>query len=103
MMDRRTSSRVRGDIAGEERTAGAVYFPRATDLSDGGLYLAGTLPHPPGTEVELAIELETDAPLRLRGLVAGGRRDLGMGVRFVDVTDDAQARIAGYLAQRRLS
>jgi len=87
----------------EERTAGVIYYQRATDLSDTGLYLAGTLPHPPGTEVELAFELGTDAPLRLRARVAGGRRDLGMGVRFVDVTEDAQASIAEYLGRRRLS
>ena len=102
-MDRRTSSRVRVDIPVEERTAGALYFHRAADLSDGGLYLAGTLPHPPGTEIELSLELSSDEPLQLRGRVAGGRRDVGMGVRFVDVSEEARAQIAAYLAHRRLS
>ena len=101
-MDRRTSSRVRVDIPVEEHTAGALYFHRAADLSDDGIYLAGTLPHPPGTEIELDLSL-VGAPLRLRGRVAGGRRTLGMGVRFVDVSADARLQLSEYLALRRLS
>jgi hypothetical protein len=91
------------DIEVEEHTAGALYFHRAADLSDDGLYLAGTLPHPPGTEIELDVALSGGAPLRLRGRVAGGRRTIGMGVRFVDVSEEARSQITEYLARRRLS
>ena len=53
----------RADVAiwVEERTNDALYYQRATNLSLGGIWLDGTLPHPPGTRVALDIELRVKA------------------------------------------
>jgi len=98
-MERRTSHRVQVDLAVEERTDGARYFQRAADLSESGVWLASTLPHPPGTPVELELALP-GAPMRVRGEVAGSDRHLGMAVRFVALGDDQRERIGDYLRVR---
>lgn len=90
----------RADVAiwVRERTNDALYFQRASNLSLGGIFLEGTLPHPPGTRVALDLDLPQDGPIRLEGEVVGhGPGDVGMAVRFVDVAADERARIAAYL------
>jgi uncharacterized protein (TIGR02266 family) len=97
--DRRQATRVAVDFFLEERTGDALYYQRATNLSLGGLYLDRTLPHPPGTQVDLQFRLPGDpAPLRIKGeVIESTSRDLGMGVRFVDLSLGDRARIAGCL------
>ncbi len=97
--DRRREERVVIDLWVEEHTDDALYFQRATNLSTGGLFLERTLPHAPGTLVEIDLRLPGDAsPLRVKGEVVAARsRELGMGLRFVGLEDAAKARIADYL------
>lgn len=99
--ERRTSDRVVVDLWVEEHTDDALYFQRATNLSLGGLYLDKTLPHPPGTRVQLELRLPGErAPLRVSGeVVPATAREVGMGVRFVGLSLDERARIADYLAR----
>lgn len=99
--ERRTSDRVVVDLWVEEHTDDALYFQRATNLSLGGLYLDKTLPHPPGTRVQLELRLPGErAPLRVVGeVVPATAREVGMGVRFVGLSLDERARIAEYLAR----
>ena len=92
----------RADVAiwVEERTNDALYYQRATNLSLGGIWLAGTLPHPPGTRVALDIELPGDGPLRVNGEVVprpAGKQ--GMAVRFVGLSKNGRERIAAVLAK----
>jgi uncharacterized protein (TIGR02266 family) len=94
--DRRKATRVPVEFFLEERTGDALYYQRATNLSISGVYLEQTLPHPPGTRVDLQLRLPGDpAPIRLKGEVVNrASRDVGMGVRFVELTGEDRARIA---------
>jgi uncharacterized protein (TIGR02266 family) len=94
--DRRQAARVAVDFFLEEHTGDALYYQRATNLSIGGVYLERTLPHPPGTRVDLRLRLPGDpALLEVKGeVIESPSRDLGMGVRFVDLSQQDRARIA---------
>lgn len=81
----------------EERTRDALYFQRATNLSMGGLWLDGTLPHPPGTRVSLDIELP-EGPLKVDGeVVMHGTPRIGMAIRFVELRGTRRQRLSAYL------
>lgn len=97
--ERRAHTRLPVELWVEETHGRAVYYQRATDLSLGGLFLSRTLPHPPGTRVELRVDLGGADPLRVRGEVVddGGRRAEGMGLRFVSLDRDQRARLADFL------
>jgi PilZ domain len=83
----------------EERTNDALYYQRATNLSLGGIWLDGTLPHPPGTRVALDIELPGEGPLRVNGEVVPRQAGAsGMAVRFVGLSEAGRERIALLLA-----
>jgi uncharacterized protein (TIGR02266 family) len=103
-VERRRESRVVIDLWVEEHSDDALYFQRATNLSTGGLFLERTLPHAPGTVVQIDLRLPGEpAPLRVKGeVVSAQTRELGMGLRFVELTDDARARISEYLRRAPL-
>lgn len=93
--ERRESLRVTVDLWVEERTGDAVYFQRATNLSLGGVFLHGTLPHPPGTAVELDLHLPgVPRPVAVLGVVVLSPLGRGMGVRFTSLTREARRQIA---------
>ena len=98
--DRRESRRVSIELSVEERTGEALYFQRATNLSLGGVYLEGTLPHPPGTRVGLALRLPgRETPMRIFGeVVAREPSEIGMAIRFVDLDDEARAELERVMA-----
>lgn len=97
--DRRSDARADVAIWVQERTRDALYFQRASNLSLGGVFLEGTLPHPPGTRVELDLEL-AHGPLRVAGEVVGrAPGGLGMAVRFVELGADERAVLAACLEQ----
>jgi uncharacterized protein (TIGR02266 family) len=98
-VERRSEPRVTIDLWVEEHTDDALYFQRATNLSTGGLFLERTLPHPPGTIVEIDLRLPGDAnPLRVKGeVVPAHSRELGMGLRFVNLSAADKERIREYL------
>lgn len=75
---------------------GAVYYQRATNLSLGGLFLDRTLPHPAGTRMTLCMKLAGD-DMRFEAEVVDAPRELGMGVRFLSITDAQRASLARYL------
>jgi uncharacterized protein (TIGR02266 family) len=97
--ERRNESRITVDLWVEEHTEDALYFQRATNLSPGGLFLERTLAHAPGTVVEIDLRFPGDSsPIRVKGeVVPSGSRDLGMGLRFVGLSDSAKHRINEYL------
>lgn len=96
--DRRTEPRADVAIWVEEHTKDALYFQRATNLSIGGLWLDGTLPHPPGTRVALDIELPGDGQLRVEGEVVLHRSPkAGMAVRFVQLDASKRTRLEAFL------
>ncbi len=99
--ERRAHTRLPVDLWIEERLGGSVYYQHATDLSLGGLFLAHTLPHPPGTRVKLRVDLgELDA-LEVDAEVVDDARDVGMGMRFIAPDREIRARIANFLLAMR--
>lgn len=97
--NRRSTPRADVAIWVEERTRDALYFQRATNLSLGGLWLEGTLPHPPGTRVVLELELPGDAPMRVEGEVVMSRTErTGMAVRFVGLEPLQKKRLTAFIA-----
>ncbi len=99
--ERRRLPRAEVAIWVEERTQDALYYQRATNLSLGGIWLDGTLPHPEGTRVSLDIELPGDRPLRVDGeVVARPGGALGMAVRFTELSEIQKKRLVAFLASR---
>lgn len=98
--DRRADARADVAIWVQERTRDALYYQRATNLSLGGVFLDGTLPHPPGTRVELDLEIASADPIRVEGEVVGrAPGGVGMAVRFVELDARARIALASYLAR----
>lgn len=93
--ERRGEKRVPIEMWVEESRGRDVYFQRSGNISVGGIYLDGTIPHPRGTVVQLKFTLpgETD-PIQLRGEIVGepGGDRLGMHVKFLDLDTDAALR-----------
>lgn len=100
--ERRTSQRLDVSIEVVESSDGAVYFHHTANLSPGGLYLEGTMPHPPGTRVRLHIKLPGDVPpIDVLGeiLAPPKGKETGMPVRFVDLSDADRGRIEKFIDQ----
>lgn len=87
------------ELLGEDR-----YFQRSANLSLGGIYLEGTIPHPRGTIVNLKFTLpgDTDA-IKVRGEIVGEPDEdrLGMNVKFLslDETPGLTDRLKSFLAK----
>lgn len=76
-----------------------MYFQRTRNLSMGGAFLEGTLPHPPGTQVKLEIELPGDTSLVLDGeVVEAPDGGVGMGIKFVGLSAVQRLRLTEVLA-----
>ena len=102
--DRRRSDRIPIEMWVEQSRGKELYFQRSANLSAGGLFLENTIPHPVGTLITLQFTLPGDsAPLEVHGEIvsAASASDLGMGVKFIEVGTDIQARIDAFIASRK--
>jgi hypothetical protein len=100
--ERRNGPRIPLEMWVEETTEHERYFRRAGNLSRGGLRLEHTIPLPVGTVVNLTFTLPGDIlPVKISGEIVSnaGPEDLRMGVKFLNATDEAQAKIDAYLAR----
>src|SRR5436190_20703724 len=100
--ERRGGPRIPIEMWVEETTDSERYFRRAGNLSRGGLGLDHTIPLPLGTVVNLTFTLPGDSgPVKIAGEIVStaGPEELRMGVKFIDITDEARSRIDGYLAR----
>ena len=98
--ERRASPRIPIVMWVEERSEQGRYFRRSGNLSRGGLRLDHTIPLPIGTVVHLSFTLPGDtSPVEVAARIvsAAAGEALGMGVTFVEVSAEAQARIDGFL------
>jgi uncharacterized protein (TIGR02266 family) len=95
--DKRRQRRVPIELWIEAERDGELYFQRATNLSQGGAYFAQTFPLPKGTVVQLRFTLPGDEKeITCSGEIVA-TKDLGMGVQFVSLSDEAKERIDGYI------
>jgi uncharacterized protein (TIGR02266 family) len=100
--ERRASARLPVEMWVEEITDGSQVFRRAGNLSRGGLYLDHTIPVPVGTRVRLRFTLPGDSnAITVTGEVVSisAKDALGMGVKFVEVSDDDRGRVEAYLSR----
>lgn len=100
--ERREGPRIPIEMWVEETTDSERYFRRAGNLSRGGLGLDHTIPLPLGTIVNLTFTLPGDSgPVKIAGVIVStaGPEELRMGVKFIDITDEARARLDAYLAR----
>lgn len=92
--DRRSTKRIPVEMWVEEIRGIDRYFQRSGNLSLGGIYLDGTIPHPRGTVVNLRFTLPGDVePVLVRGEIVGepDANRLGMHVKFL--TTDSNAAV----------
>lgn len=94
--ERRRSTRVPVSIWVEESSGGDLYFQQAGNISEGGVFFERTIPHPPGTRVNLRFELPDDLGIiETEGEVVNVPSDpegLGAGVKFINL-DSVEERI----------
>lgn len=101
--ERRNSARIPIEMWVEELSDDGQVYRRAGNLSSGGLYLDKTIPIPVGTTVQLRFRLPGEDggvdPMTVTGVVVSidPTKELGMGVKFVQVADVAQERLDGYV------
>jgi uncharacterized protein (TIGR02266 family) len=98
--ERREAPRIRVEMWVEESTERELYFQRSGNLSEGGIFLENTIPHPKGTVVNLQFTLPGDtAPIKVRGQIvnAASSDELGMGIKFIDIDPADQSRIGTYI------
>jgi len=98
--DRRASARLPVEMWVEEITDRSQVFRRAGNLSKGGMYLDHTIPLPMGARVRLRFTLPgDDKSVTVAGEIVSVSTDqeLGMGVKFVDMTPEVASRIDAYI------
>jgi uncharacterized protein (TIGR02266 family) len=102
MWERRTEERVNIRIWVEERVGETVYYQRSANISRGGLFLEGTIPHAPGTRVRLSFSLPgEDAVLDVEGeVVPAVAGQEGMGIKIVDIRDEDSDRLDAFVKNR---
>jgi len=86
----------------EEQADNASYFQHSGNVSSGGLFLENSVPHPVGTRMRIRFtlpgesgEISTAAEIVKIEIAPV----LGMHLKFIDISADAQARIERYIAR----
>jgi len=97
--ERRAHARQNLRLQALERSDGGLYFQRTRNVSMGGAFLEGTLPHPPGTRVSLELQLPGDtAALVVAGeVVEAPDGGVGMGVKFTGLSAVQRLRLTEIL------
>ena len=99
--DRRRHARVPLDLWVEEEKGNELYFRRTGNVSTGGIYFEQTIPHALGTKVRLRFSLpgSPDVVEALGEIVNTPtvKDGLGMGLRFLDISQDALTRLETFL------
>ncbi len=96
--------RLRSRVVFEDESGeGFIYF-YSTDVSSGGIFFESDVPLKIGTKVFLSFNLPPENKIvRATGTVVrverekGGATVLGMGIQFVDITDQAQQQLDQYI------
>lgn len=103
--ERRSSQRISLEMWVEQTVGKELYFQHAANLSQGGIFLERTIPHPTGTVVNLRFTLPgDDKPISVRGEIVNTGTDgeeLGMGVRFLELEASASERIRRFVEREK--
>ncbi len=96
--ERRKYPRVKASIPIEFKTEGAAVASRAetADLSLSGFYVEMSFTLPVGTKLDLVLWVE-DERLPANGVVVTHHPQFGNGVKFVEMSQEAQAKLAHFL------
>jgi uncharacterized protein (TIGR02266 family) len=100
--DRRSSDRIAVEMWVEESTDRELYFQRSANLSEGGIFLENTVPHPLGTIVNLQFTLPGDSDaIRCQGEIVNPAegKQLGMGIKFVSLDSKVRQRLQQFIAK----
>lgn len=99
--DRRITARAPLDLWVEEERGNELYFRRTGNVSKGGVYFEQTIPHALGTRVKLRFTLpgESEVIEALGEIVntPNMKDGLGMGLKFVAISPEHQARIESFV------
>ncbi len=98
--NRRSDRRLQLELWMEEVAGDDVYFRRSGNLSEGGVFFDQGIPHAIGTSITLKFALpEQKEMVVARGKVVStsGSKGVGMGVKFISVEGDGQARIREFI------
>ena len=99
--ERRISTRLQVDMWVEGTTAdGDCYFQRSGNVSVGGIYLDRAVPHQSGTRIMLKFSLPGgEEELKVLGEILSHHDSdgLGMGVKFLDITDSQRKKIKNFI------
>ena len=105
----RRADRLEHELPVAYRTVDGFITDWATNLSRGGMFINSRNPLPVGTVVRIILQLPgAPVPFEVRGRVTRVQefdnptnQVPGMGVEFVDVTDELKDRIARFVEQLR--
>jgi uncharacterized protein (TIGR02266 family) len=99
--DRRTEARAPLDLWVEEEKGNELYFRRTGNVSLGGVFFEQTIPHALGTRVRLRFSLpNNNTPVETTAEIVNtpsSKDGLGMGLRFVDLSDAARDALQAFL------
>ena len=98
--DRRRYSRVLGPFDGNR--IGALKTPvRIFDLNEGGCFVNAVHEQALGTVITLEIDLPYEGRIKVKAEVLYNKPDFGFATRFIEMTDEASARLSRSLQQLR--
>lgn len=99
--DRRKTVRAPIDLWVEEEKGDELYFRRTGNVSVGGLYFERTIPHALGTKVTVRFTLPGDSTvIEAIGEVVNTPKSheaLGMGVNFLEMSEENLERVASFV------
>ena len=110
-IQRRQSQRFQVDLELTLQSESTIWMGQASNVSDGGVFVATKELKPIGTEVELTLKLPGNMlPVWALGVVCwiretSGKEDapLGMGIQFRLIADEALRRIRDFVRERQAS
>jgi type IV pilus assembly protein PilZ len=104
--ERRRGTRLMAEVKVDYRTVGSFITDYSKDISQGGLFIATSLPLEIGEQVRLRITLPgRDLPFALEGVVRWNSKPsdrdqspAGMGIEFINFDAEVRAELSRFVA-----
>ena len=96
--ERRRAARVPVSVPIEIRTDHGFSLHSTSDLSVGGAFFGSAIPNKVGSKVNVAVNLPGEPPILCEGEVVNvpDKRNFGMGVRFLNMSEPDQKRLEAF-------